>query len=122
MYSEEVPVKFELSVEGEWMKSSYIVEATVQTGDHHEDTVSCGFTFWTRNVPKNQLAPVYVEVEERVTSPSYDVGWKVVVGICIIGAIFAAVALAPEAGAVAAAAACTAIIVNADNNQRRNVS
>ncbi len=122
MYSEEVPVKFELSVEGEWMKFSYIVEATVQTGDHHEDTVSCGFTLWTRNVPENQLAPVYVEVEERVTSPSYDVGWKVVVGICIVGAVFAAVALAPEAGAVAAAAACATIIVNADNNQGGNVS
>lgn len=122
MYSEEVPVKFELSAEGEWKKFSYIVEATVQTGEHHEDTVSCGFTFWTRDIPENQLAPVYVEVEERVTSPNYDMGWKVVVGICMVGAIFAAIALAPGAGTVMAATACATIIVNVDNHQGGNVS
>ncbi len=116
IYSDEVPVKYEFSVEGEWMKLSYIVEATVQTGDHHEDTVSCGFTWWTKNNPENELAPVYVEVEERVKNPSYNFnGGAVVLGICVMAVVFFACALTPVPDEVAVAGACMTIITNIDN-------
>lgn len=116
MYSEDVPVKVEFSVEGEWKKFSYIIEATVQTGEYHEDTVSCGFTWWTRNAPENELAPVYVEVEERVKSPSYNFnGGAVVLGICVMAVVFLACALTPVPDEVAVAGACMTIITNVDN-------
>lgn len=123
MYSGNVPVKFEFSVEGEWKKFSYIVEATVQTGEYHEDIVSSGFTWWTKDMPENDLALAYDNVEECVKKPSYAIdGRAVLVGICLFAIVFTAAVLSPPAGLATAGAACAVLIVNVDNMENGNIS
>lgn len=121
MYSEEVPVKVEFSREGEWKKLSYIVEAAVQTGDHHEDTVSCGFTWWTRNMPENEMAPVYAEVESRAKSPVYmNDGAAAALVFCVVAVVFAGALgiISPPAAGVGLSFSltCMAMIANTDKH------
>ena len=88
--AENVPLKIEYSVEGEWQKLSYIAEGTIFKGKVHEDTVAYGITIWIRNVPDNQLSPVTVSVHDYVYSPSNSEEWGATVAVACIAIIIVA--------------------------------
>lgn len=111
MTVDNVPVKIEYSIDGEWQKLSIIVESTIFKGEHHEETVSYGFTVWSRNVPDNEFAPVMAEAYEYSYGATANVIGVAAVGILFTALVIAAVVFGGAAGAVGVTAATAGAIV-----------
>lgn len=111
MTVDNVPVKIEYSIDGEWQKLSIIVESTIFKGEHHEETVSYGFTVWSRNVPDNEFAPVMAEAYEYSYEATANVIGVAAVGILFTALVIAAVVFGGAAGSVGVTAATAGAIV-----------
>ncbi len=115
--AEDVPVKIEYSVEGEWQKLSYIVEGSIFKGTVHEDTVAYGVTVWVRNVPENELSPVTVSVHDYAYSPSYAADDKAVLTVAFIAVVIVAAVMSMGGAGVVmassyAATQCAQLLLN----------